>query len=103
MFDFIKKLFGGSTVNYSELIENGAVIVDVRTPQEYRSGNIRGSLNIPLDQLKGNLKKIKKDKPVIVCCASGMRSGTAKGVLQSNGFTQVYNAGSWHKLTKYVH
>ena len=60
MFDFIKKLFGGSTVNYSELIENGAVIVDVRTPQEYRSGNIRGSLNIPLDQLKGNLKKIKK-------------------------------------------
>lgn len=102
MFDFIKKLFGGSTVNYSELIENGAVIVDVRTPQEYRSGNIRGSLNIPLDQLKGNLKKIKKDKPVIVCCASGMRSGAAKGVLQSNGFTQVYNAGSWHKLAKYV-
>ena len=49
-----------------------------------------------------NTTKIKKDKPVIVCCASGMRSGAAKGVLQSNGFTQVYNAGSWHKLTKYV-
>ena len=52
MFDFIKKLFGGSTVNYSELIENGAVIVDVRTPQEYRSGNIRGSLNMRYFQKK---------------------------------------------------
>lgn len=102
MLDFIKKLFVGNTVNYSELLENGAVIVDVRTPQEFRSGNIKGSLNIPLDQLKSNFKKIKKDKPVIVCCASGMRSSAAKGVLKSNGYNEVFNAGSWTKLRKYV-
>lgn len=102
MLDFIKKLFGGNTVNYSELLANGAVIVDVRTPGEFVSGHIRGSLNIPLDQLKGNLKKIKKDKPVIVCCASGMRSAAAKGVLKSNGYSDVHNAGSWTKLRKYV-
>ncbi len=102
MLDSIKKLFGGNAVNYSELLANGAVIVDVRTPGEFVSGHIRGSLNIPLDQLKGNLKKIKKDKPVIVCCASGMRSAAAKGVLKSNGFNDVHNAGSWTKLRKYV-
>ena len=102
MLDFIKKIFGGNAVNYSELLANGAVIVDVRTPGEFVSGHIRGSINIPLDQLKGNLKKIKKDKPVIVCCASGMRSAAAKGVFKSNGFNDVHNAGSWTKLRKYV-
>jgi phage shock protein E len=102
MFDFLKKLFAGNSTDYAALINDGAMIVDVRTPQEYRSGNIRGSVNIPLDQLKGNLKKIKKDKPVIVCCASGMRSASAKGLLKSNGYTAVYNAGPWHKLSKYV-
>jgi phage shock protein E len=102
MLDFLKKLFAGSSTDYAALINDGAMIVDVRTPQEYRLGNIRGSVNIPLDQLKGNLKKIKKDKPVIVCCASGMRSASAKGVLTSNGYTEVYNAGPWHKLRKYV-
>ena len=61
MLDFIKKIFGGNAVNYSELLANGAVIVDVRTPGEFVSGHIRGSINIPLDQLKGNLKKIKKE------------------------------------------
>jgi phage shock protein E len=102
MFDFIKKLFGGSSVNYGELIENGAVIIDVRTAQEYRSGHVQGSVNIPLDALKGSIKKIKKDSPVIVCCASGMRSGAAKSVLIGSGFKEVYNAGSWTKLRKYV-
>ena len=68
MLDFLKKLFEGNSSYYAELNKDCAIIVDLRTPQEYRSGNIRGSVNIPLDQLKGNLKKIKKDKPVIVCC-----------------------------------
>ena len=73
-------------------------IVDVRTPQEFNSGHIKGSINIPVQSLSSQLKKIKKDKPVITCCASGMRSATAASVLKSAGFTEVYNGGGWNSL-----
>jgi rhodanese-related sulfurtransferase len=84
--------------DYKELVANGAQIVDVRTKGEYQSGHLKGSVNIPLQVLPQNLSKIRKDKPVIVCCASGMRSGSAKGILSSNGYAEVYNGGSWNSL-----
>jgi phage shock protein E len=99
MITLLKKLFGsGHAEDYSELMKKGAQIIDVRTAGEYRSGHIRGSLNIPLDTLQRNLSKLKKDKPVITCCASGMRSGSAKSILKANGFTEVYNGGGWMGL-----
>ncbi len=98
MIGILKKLLGGSSVNYAELVENGAQIIDVRSPQEFAGGHVRGSKNIPLNALQGQLSKIKKDKPVITCCASGMRSASAKGILKSNGFTEVYNGGGWMSL-----
>jgi len=99
MIETIKKIFGiGPKVNYQELIVQGAVIVDVRTKGEYQSGHVKGSINIPLDNLGNNLSKIKKDKPVITCCASGMRSASAKNILRSNGFKEVYNGGGWMSL-----
>ena len=95
----ISKLFGlGPKVNYSELIANGAVIVDVRSKAEYSGGHIKGSINIPLPSLQSNIGRLKKDKPVITCCASGMRSASAKGILKSKGFTEVYNGGGWMSL-----
>ncbi|CAN5437849.1 hypothetical protein BH10BAC5_BH10BAC5_27370 [soil metagenome] len=69
---------------------------------EFQSGQIKGSVNIPLDVLKSNLSKLKKDKPVITCCASGMRSSAAKGILRSNGFSLVHNGGSWISLQKKI-
>lgn len=98
MIDFIKKKLGIQTVNYSELMKAGAVIVDVRTKMEYQGGHIKGSLNIPLDSLKGNLVKLKKGQTIITCCASGMRSASAKSILKSNGFENVYNGGGWSSL-----
>jgi len=99
MIETIKKIFGiGPKVNYQELIVQGAVIVDVRTKGEYQSGHVKGSINIPLDNLGNNLSKIKKDKPVITCCASRMRSASAKNILRSNGFKEVYNGGGWMSL-----
>ena len=96
---FLKKLFGmGPAVNYAELLENGAQIIDVRSKGEYSGGHIKGSVNIPLDSLQHNLSKIKKDKPVITCCASGMRSAAAKNILKSSGFSEVYNGGGWMGL-----
>ena len=99
MIQAIKNLLGmGPKLDYKELMQNGATIVDVRTTSEYQTGHIKGSVNIPLDSLSSNLSKLKKDKPVITCCASGMRSASAKSILKSNGFTDVYNGGGWSSL-----
>jgi phage shock protein E len=99
MIDKIKKLLGiEPPPDYKALMKQGAQIIDVRTRGEYSDGHIRGSINIPLDRLPDNLSKIKKDKPVITCCASGMRSASAKGILKSKGFKEVYNGGGWMRL-----
>lgn len=99
MINTIKKLLGlGPSVNYKELIQNGAQIIDVRTRGEYASGHIKGSLNIPLNELGSQIKKLKKDKVVITCCASGMRSASAKSQLKSLGFVEVHNGGGWYSL-----
>lgn len=99
MIQLFKKLFGsGPKVNYKQLVAAGATIVDVRTKGEYQSGHIKGSVNIPLNNLRNSLSKIKKDKPVITCCASGMRSASGKNILKSSGFNEVYNGGGWMSL-----
>ncbi|MDR0794365.1 MAG: rhodanese-like domain-containing protein [Chitinophagaceae bacterium] len=99
MIKFLKNIFGGGTKeDFKTLVQNGAQIIDVRTPAEYNGGHIKTAVNIPLQSLSGNLSKIKKDKPVITCCASGMRSASAKNILKSNGFTEVYNGGGWASL-----
>lgn len=97
----LSTLFGNKNkVDLGELIANGAQIIDVRRPQEYKDGHIKKSVNIPLDKLNGQLKKISKNKPVITCCASGMRSSSAKSILQKAGY-DVHNGGSWTNLRKY--
>jgi phage shock protein E len=100
MINTLKKLFGlGTAVNYAELVKNGATILDVRSKGEFAGGHIKGSLNISVDVLRKNLSKLKgKNKPIITCCASGMRSASAKSILQSNGYTNVYNGGGWNSL-----
>ncbi|HYM92822.1 MAG TPA: rhodanese-like domain-containing protein [Chitinophagaceae bacterium] len=99
MIQLLKKIFGiGPKADLRELVQTGAVILDVRTKGEYQGGHIKGSLNIPVQSLGNNLSKLKKDKPIITCCASGMRSGAAKNILRSNGFAEVHNGGSWISL-----
>ena len=99
MFSFFKNLFKAQpAVNYQELLTHGAQLVDVRTPAEYKQGHLRGAVNIPLQILGDNLSKLRKDKPVITYCASGMRSAAAKSVLINKGFDPVYNGGGYHRL-----
>jgi rhodanese-related sulfurtransferase len=99
MIQLLKNVLGiGLKMDLKKLMQSGAQIIDVRTKGEFQSGHIRGSVNIPLQNLPANLSKIKKDKPVITCCASGMRSASAKSILKSNGFTEVYNGGGWTSL-----
>jgi rhodanese-related sulfurtransferase len=101
MLGFIKKLFGPG-VDLSEKMSEGAIIVDVRSSGEYAGGHVKGSKNIPLDKISGKIETIKKwGKPVITCCASGMRSGTAASILKNNG-VEAYNAGPWQKADRLV-
>jgi rhodanese-related sulfurtransferase len=101
MFDFLRKLFGPS-INFKELVEQGALIIDVRTPEEYRQGHINGSLNIPLQVLPGKLKDLqKKGKTIIAVCRSGARSGTAVGILKNAGM-EAYNGGPWNRLQNQI-
>ena len=98
---FLEKLFGlGPKVDYKSLVaEQGAKIIDVRTPQEFNSGNVPGSINIPLNQISHKVNKLKSiKKPLVLCWASGNRSGQAKSMLEREGIQDVYNGGGWRKL-----
>lgn len=95
---FISNFFGIKSVDYSALTRAGAIIIDVRSSAEFASGHIKGSKNIELQQLKNQLSKIPKDKVIITCCASGMRSASAKSILLQSGFLEVHNGGGWMSL-----
>lgn len=97
MFSIIKKLFGPAT-DFKALLQNGAMIIDVRTAGEFNGGHIKDAINIPVDRISSKINDIKKKgKPVITCCASGMRSGSATSVLKQAG-VEAYNGGSWVSL-----
>lgn len=96
MFGIFKK------TDYKKLLADGAVIIDVRSKQEYASGAIPGSENIPLNSIPARIQQIKSlNVPVITVCASGMRSGVAKGQLKAAGI-DAYNGGPWTKMIPYV-
>ena len=80
------------------LKKQGAVFIDVRSQSEFAAANAPGTINIPLQELNIRLNEIPKTFPVVLCCASGTRSGMAKMVLKRSGFKQVYNIGTWTKF-----
>lgn len=103
MINAIKQLFGfGTKEDYTQLLKEGALIVDVRTKEEYQSGHIKGSQNIPLNNISAHYSSLNKNKTIITCCASGMRSARAKRILKSNGYTKVHNGGSWISLQNII-
>lgn len=98
----LRSLFGTRPkVDLEKMIEDGALILDVRTPDEYRQGHVKGSLNIPLDRLPQSLMELDKQRPIITCCRSGMRSGSAASLLSENGFT-AHNGGPWTNVQDHL-
>jgi rhodanese-related sulfurtransferase len=87
-------------INLEKIILQGAVVIDVRTREEFAEGHIKGSLNIPLDEVSQATSWLIKDVPVVTVCASGSRSEVAKKILERSGFEKVYNGGSWNNLGK---
>lgn len=98
----IGRLFGGGSSKKNKIIDmvsRGGIIIDVRSEAEFSGGNVPGSKNIPLNTIGAKASNIKKlNKPIIVCCASGMRSSQAASILKSKGI-EVINGGSWNSLT----
>jgi rhodanese-related sulfurtransferase len=97
---FFEFLFKNKRKMVEEFMSKGAIVLDVRTKAEYLIGAIPGSNNIPLQILSSNITDSKKlNKPVITCCASGMRSATAASILKKNGIEAI-NGGGWQRLSQ---
>ncbi len=101
MYKSLKKLFGiGPGVNYAQLIQNGAIVLDVRTPAEFNREHIEGAINIPIETLRDNMHRLaNKQKTIIACCTDGSKSWYAKNLLDSTGYS-VVDAGDWVKLKR---
>lgn len=99
MFNLIKNMFSSApAADYKKMLSEGAIIVDVRTPAEFKSGHIKGAINIPLDIIATKAQSLKdKNVPIITCCRSGNRSGAAAGMLRNLGI-EVVNGGAWDSL-----
>ena len=102
MVNSIKNFFGfGQVVNYKQLICEGAILLDVRTSEEYMAGHIEGAINIPVEKLRENLANlVNKQGIIIACCTDGSKSWYAKNLLDSTGYMHVYDGGSWTKLQR---
>ena len=93
---------GGYAAISQSIIAQGAMLVDVRNPDEYKSGHVKGSVNIPLDQISQRLDRFKNKNTIVVFCRSGARSKMAQSILKSNGVTNVINGGGWQEVNQFV-
>lgn len=91
IFEF---LFGNQQKKIADYLKKGAVILDVRTDREYQSGAIKGAKHIPLDTLRNHVNELKNlNKPIIVYCASGVRSAKAAKFLNLNNIDAINGGG----------
>jgi rhodanese-related sulfurtransferase len=87
--------------NIEEILKSGnATVVDVRSPGEFMGGHVAGSINIPLQEIPHRIDEFKKMKNIVLCCASGNRSGQATAFLKQNGI-DCENGGSWLDVNCY--
>jgi rhodanese-related sulfurtransferase len=87
----------------SEIKAGTVRIIDVRTPAEFMGGHVANSENIPLNEIPNRVSELKSEnRPIVLCCASGNRSGQATGFLVANGLENVFNGGSWLEVNSLV-
>jgi phage shock protein E len=98
---WLSELFGGGGIG--QALQEGAVIIDLRTAYDYDQGHIPHSLNIPADRIKANIGRIRDlRKPVILCCSGGNHCWEAAELLRGAGITRVINGGNWQSLLRKV-
>lgn len=84
----------------ARLIGDGALLVDVRTAEEFAAGHAKGSINIPVDSLHLSLAKLEGDHAILVFCKTGNRSERAKNMLNEHGVENVTNVGTWQDIDR---
>lgn len=104
LFLVIKKMGQISPDMAKELLKNGAILIDVRSPGEFSGGSVKNAINLPLDEISQKISTVvpNKETPILVFCLSGSRSAMAKRVLTSEGFTNVHNLGSYLRARSIV-
>ncbi|MGF2412044.1 rhodanese-like domain-containing protein [Ferruginibacter sp.] len=101
--NIFNQVFGATaTTDLKDIINEGAFLVDVRTPGEFAEGHVKGSVNIPLDRVLNELVQFKDKKNIIVFCRSGGRSSQAKAILEQNRISNVINGGTWDYVSQFV-
>lgn len=94
-YSMLKKGGDVNSAQARQLVQAGARLIDVRTPSEFAAGHIPGALNIPLQQLDSRLTELQPtDRPVVLYCRSGNRSGSAARLLKNAGFAAVHDLGA---------
>lgn len=98
--EFLEFIFGTKKRQVQEFLDNGAIILDVRTQREWDNGHLENAMHIPLKDLNTRVEEIKKlNKPIITCCESGARSAKAAKFLNLNNI-EATNGGGWIKLSR---
>ena len=83
-------------------MDRKVTLIDVRTPLEYNSGNVKGSINIPMNEVPQRLDEIRELEPMIIFCKSGVRSQKVLEFLKDNGIVEVENGGGWMEVNASV-
>ena len=97
----LKNIFFPERSKLGAMLAKGAIIIDVRSPGEFDKGHAKDAINIPLHTIPRNIEKIKSyNKPVVVCCALGMRSARATGKLQEAGI-DAFSGGLWRNVASF--
>ena len=100
MFHMLKRLFPGAVAPCDKMMNENALVVDVRSHGEFQTGHVPGSLNVPIDEIYEHVERLKEEnKPIVLCCASGMRSARATRILQGIGI-DACNGGSWKSINR---
>lgn len=99
MINLKRMLFGIPRLSLDDIYElvhqKHAVLLDVRTHDEYAKGHVMGSVNIPYDELANRSGELPQDKPIVLYCQSGARSTVAEDILRDKGFRDLHNAKEW--------
>ncbi|MGL1934572.1 MAG: rhodanese-like domain-containing protein [Fibrobacterales bacterium] len=103
IFEAIKKVLSGNSGEIAEALKSGATLIDVRSAGEFSGGSVPGAINIPHDEMRKNKAKVQKMKqPLILFCASGMRSAAATQALKTMGIENVINGKTWGSVNAIV-
>ena len=96
-------ILGIGSGRIKEALRRDAVIIDIRTAAEFDRGKVRDSINIPMDRININLKRIVQMKrPIIICSNSDFENDRVIDVLKANGVKEIYNGGNWTRLWSLV-